>query len=145
MSCGSLTSGWPPLRPLWPCGSASLGTHPWTAAAGKLTAGYRARASVNRVEGRGQIRSQSGSGTQYQLLLASGATAAYEFTADGGTINFDAYGEGIGQKVGYQNGRVMGAADPSGTLRGCARLFFRYRGSGRRRRSPDKRRVRGAA
>jgi hypothetical protein len=70
-------------------------------------------------------------GTEYKLVMQAGAVATYEFTVDGGVINFDAHGEGEGQSLTYEEGR--GVASDAGELippvSGTHGWFFRNRGT----------------
>ena len=72
-----------------------------------------------------------GEGTEYKLVMESGAIATYEFIVDGGVINFDAHGDGGGQSVAFEEGR--GVPGDSGELQapfaGNHGWFFRNRGS----------------
>lgn len=70
-------------------------------------------------------------GTEYKMVMEAGAVASYEFVVDGGTINFDAHGEGNGQSVTYEEGR--GVPGDSGQIQppfsGTHGWFFRNRGN----------------
>lgn len=72
-----------------------------------------------------------GQGTEYKMVMASGATASYEFAVEGGVINYDAHGEGAGQKASYEQGRgVMGdAGQLQAPFDGTHGWFFRNRGT----------------
>jgi hypothetical protein len=52
---------------------------------------------------------------ELKLLMKAGEEAAYEWTADGGALNFDTHGHGGGQAVTYGKGRAT--ANDEGTLK----------------------------
>ena len=72
-----------------------------------------------------------GQGTEYKMVMAAGAIASYEFAVDGGVINYDAHGEGAGQKASYEQAR--GVVGDTGQLQapfeGTHGWFFRNRGT----------------
>lgn len=55
-----------------------------------------------------------GEGIEYKLVMDEGTTAEFEWTANGGLLNFDTHGDGGGQSVSYEKGR--GAAEDAGDL-----------------------------
>ena len=55
-----------------------------------------------------------GQGVEYKLVMVSGAEAEFEWTANGGTLNYDTHGNGPGNKISYEKGR--GVAQDSGML-----------------------------
>ncbi len=57
-----------------------------------------------------------GEGTEYKLVMESGAIATYEFIVDGGVINFDAHGDGGGQSVAFEEGAVFPATAANSRL-----------------------------
>lgn len=72
-----------------------------------------------------------GEGAEYKLVMAQGAVADFEFSAEGGVVNFDQHGEGQGQSFSYEEGR--GIQSDSGTFQapveGTHGWFFRNRGT----------------
>ncbi|MEM9222443.1 MAG: transmembrane anchor protein [Pseudomonadota bacterium] len=70
-----------------------------------------------------------GEGIEWKLAMAKGDTAAYEWAAEGGRVNFDLHGHGGGQRADYEKGR--GRADGAGELTapfaGDHGWFFRNR------------------
>ena len=53
-------------------------------------------------------------GIEIKLVMAEGARAAFEWTANGSILNYDTHGDGGGQSVTYEQGR--GVPDQSGEL-----------------------------
>ncbi|MCG8616818.1 MAG: hypothetical protein MI802_11425, partial [Desulfobacterales bacterium] len=60
------------------------------------------------------IRLSPGQGIEIKLVMEKGATAWFEWTANGSRLNFDTHGEGGGRSVRYKKGR--GVAEDTGTL-----------------------------
>ena len=48
-----------------------------------------------------------GEGIEVKLVMEEGQTARFEWTANGGVVNFDTHGDGSGQKVSYEQGRAV--------------------------------------
>ena len=48
-----------------------------------------------------------GEGIEVKLVMQEGQTARFEWTANGGVVNFDTHGDGSGQKVSYEQGRAV--------------------------------------
>ena len=46
-----------------------------------------------------------GQGVEFKLVMKQGAQARFEWTANGGRLNFDAHGSGSGQRISYEKGR----------------------------------------
>ncbi len=46
-----------------------------------------------------------GEGIEVKLVMQEGQTARFEWTANGGVVNFDTHGDGGGQKISYETGR----------------------------------------
>lgn len=46
-----------------------------------------------------------GQGTEVKLVMKAGAKARFEWTANGGLLNYDTHGDGGGNKVSYEKGR----------------------------------------
>ena len=55
-----------------------------------------------------------GQGIEYKLVMTEGAQAEFEWTANGGALNFDTHGDGSGSKISYDKGR--GVAGDNGLL-----------------------------
>jgi hypothetical protein len=55
-----------------------------------------------------------GEGIEVKLAMEEGQTARYEWTANGGAVNFDLHGDGGGQKISYEQGRSV--PDQTGEL-----------------------------
>lgn len=49
-----------------------------------------------------------GEGTEIKLVMQAGAKAGFEWTANGGLLNFDTHGDGGGQSISYEKGRGVG-------------------------------------
>ncbi|MDP3193926.1 hypothetical protein [Tabrizicola sp.] len=49
----------------------------------------------------------AGEGIEVKLAMQEGQTARYEWTANGGVVNFDLHGDGGGQKLSYEQGRAV--------------------------------------
>ncbi len=73
---------------------------------------------------------QPGEGIEVKLAMQAGQTARFEWTANGGAVNFDLHGDGSGQKVSYEQGRAV--PDQTGELvaafTGNHGWFWRNRG-----------------
>ena len=48
-----------------------------------------------------------GEGIEVKLVMQEGQTARFEWTANGGVVNYDTHGDGSGQKVSYEQGRAV--------------------------------------
>lgn len=48
-----------------------------------------------------------GEGIEVKLVMEEGQTANFQWTANGGVVNFDTHGDGSGQKVSYEQGRAV--------------------------------------
>ncbi len=46
-----------------------------------------------------------GEGTEVKLVMKAGARARYEWTANGGLLNYDTHGDGGGNSISYEKGR----------------------------------------
>jgi hypothetical protein len=46
-------------------------------------------------------------GIEVKLVMEEGAVAGFEWTANGGVLNFDTHGDGGGQKISYEQGRAV--------------------------------------
>lgn len=55
-----------------------------------------------------------GEGIEVKLAMTEGQTAEFEWTAEGGVVNYDTHGDGGGQSVSYEQGRSV--SDQAGTL-----------------------------
>lgn len=57
---------------------------------------------------------QPGEGIEIKLVMQEAEVATFEWTANGGVLNFETHAEGSGQKISYETGRAT--PDQSGTL-----------------------------
>ena len=48
-----------------------------------------------------------GEGTEIKLVMQEGAEARFEWTANGGLLNYDTHGDGGGQSISYEKGRAV--------------------------------------
>ena len=48
-----------------------------------------------------------GEGIEVKLVMQEGQTARFEWTANGGVVNYDTHGDGSGQKISYEQGRAV--------------------------------------
>lgn len=55
-----------------------------------------------------------GKGIEVKLVMKEGAKVDFAWTANGAVVNFDAHGDGSGNKISYEKGRGVG--DDSGVL-----------------------------
>lgn len=55
-----------------------------------------------------------GEGVEVKLVMQEGAVAQFQWSANGGVVNFDQHGDGSGQEISYEAGRAVPEA--SGTL-----------------------------
>ncbi|MDX1562598.1 MAG: hypothetical protein R3305_06700 [Gammaproteobacteria bacterium] len=55
-----------------------------------------------------------GQGVEYKLVMTEGAEAEFEWTANGGLLNYDTHGNGSGNSISYVQGR--GVPEDSGVL-----------------------------
>jgi hypothetical protein len=46
-------------------------------------------------------------GIEVKLVMEEGATAAFEWTANGAVLNYDTHGDGGGQRISYEQGRAV--------------------------------------
>ena len=46
-----------------------------------------------------------GQGVEYKLVMIEGAEAEFEWTANGGVLNYDTHGNGPGNSISYEQGR----------------------------------------
>ena len=53
-------------------------------------------------------------GVEIKLAMEEGASAAFEWSANGSVLNYDTHGDGGGEKISYEQGR--GVPDQAGTL-----------------------------
>ena len=56
-----------------------------------------------------------GHGIEYKLVMKANAEAEYEWSVDGGSVNFDTHGDGGGKSISYEKGR--GAVADRGVLK----------------------------
>jgi hypothetical protein len=55
-----------------------------------------------------------GQGVEYKLVMLEGAEAEFEWTANGGALNYDTHGSGGGNSISYEQGR--GEPEGSGVI-----------------------------
>nr|WP_315595044.1 transmembrane anchor protein [uncultured Cupriavidus sp.] len=55
-----------------------------------------------------------GQGAEVKMAMAAGAKAAYDWSANGAVVNFDAHGDGKGRSTSYKKGK--GAGQDSGEI-----------------------------
>lgn len=55
-----------------------------------------------------------GEGTEIKLVMEEGAQARFEWTANGGLLNYDTHGDGGGRSISYEKGR--GVPEDEGVL-----------------------------
>ncbi len=48
-----------------------------------------------------------GDGIEVKLVMEAGAEAEYQWTVDGGAVNFDLHGDGGGENISYEKGRAI--------------------------------------
>ncbi|SNR78509.1 transmembrane anchor protein [Puniceibacterium sediminis] len=48
-----------------------------------------------------------GDGIEVKLVMEAGAEAEYQWTVDGGVVNFDLHGDGGGENISYEKGRAV--------------------------------------
>ena len=53
------------------------------------------------------ITLEPGQGVEFKLVMAGGAVAEFEWTANGGVLNHDTHGDGGGQSISYEKGRAV--------------------------------------
>jgi hypothetical protein len=46
-------------------------------------------------------------GIEIKLVMEEGAVAAFEWTANGGVLNYDTHGDGSGERISYEQGRAV--------------------------------------
>jgi hypothetical protein len=70
-----------------------------------------------------------GEGIEVKLVMQEGQTARFEWTANGGVVNYDTHGDGSGQKVSYEQGRAVPeqAGDLTAVFTGNHGWFWRNR------------------
>lgn len=74
-------------------------------------AGEASTAAANAVEAPREWRDEititltPGQGVEYKLVMTKGAEAEFEWTANGGSLNYDTHGSGSGKSISYKKGR----------------------------------------
>lgn len=53
----------------------------------------------------------AGQGLEIKLVMVQGAKAQYAWTVDGGEVNFDTHGDGLGKSISYEKGRGVATKD----------------------------------
>lgn len=88
--------------------SAAIGTAP-AAQVADAPEPDPAPAEVTPAEWRDEVSYSlaPGEGIEVKLAMEAGQTARFEWTANGGVVNFDLHGDGGGQKVSYEQGRAV--------------------------------------
>lgn len=77
-----------------------------------------------------QVVLQPGEGAEIKLTMKAGEQASFQWTVEGGVVNFDTHGDGGGQAISYEKGR--GLPSDEGVLEaafdGSHGWFWRNRG-----------------
>lgn len=71
-----------------------------------------------------------GQGVEYKLRMKEAAKAKFEWTAQGGVVNFDTHGDASGKSISYEKGRAVGAdtGELTAAFTGNHGWFWRNRG-----------------
>ena len=74
---------------------------------------------------------EPGQGIEIKLVMQEGAKAPFDWSVQGGAVNYDLHGDGSGQEISYEKGRAMEAdADTlTAAFTGNHGWFFRNRGA----------------
>jgi hypothetical protein len=74
---------------------------------------------------------QPGQGTEVKLSMKAGEEAKFSWISEGGVVNFDTHGNGVGQSISYEKGRGIAADDGviKAAFDGSHGWFWRNRGS----------------
>jgi hypothetical protein len=73
---------------------------------------------------------EPGQGIEVKLVMAEGAVAPFEWTVEGGAVNFDLHGDGSGNEISYEKGRAVpsAAGELTAAFTGNHGWFWRNRG-----------------
>ena len=82
-----------------PAGQAAANSVPVVSAEAPPPAGPETRSDEI------SITLSPGQGTEIKLVMDKGAQARFEWTANGGLLNYDTHGDGGGQSISYEKGR----------------------------------------
>lgn len=71
-----------------------------------------------------------GQGIEIKLVMEQGAVAPFEWTVEGGAVNFDRHGDGSGSEISYEKGRSVArdAGNLTAAFAGNHGWFWRNRG-----------------
>lgn len=71
-----------------------------------------------------------GQGTEIKLVMEEGAVAQYDWVVTGGAVNYDTHGDGDGNSISYEKGRVVpaDAGELTAAFTGNHGWFWRNRG-----------------
>ena len=77
-----------------------------------------------------QVTLKPGEGIEIKLSMNEGAKALYAWTVQGGAVNFDAHGDGLGRSISYEKGRGVAADEGElvAAFKGKHGWFWRNRG-----------------
>ena len=73
---------------------------------------------------------EPGQGIEIKLVMEEGAVAPFEWTVEGGVVNFDLHGDGAGNEISYEKGRAApeAAGELTAAFAGNHGWFWRNRG-----------------
>jgi hypothetical protein len=73
---------------------------------------------------------EPGQGIEIKLVMEEGAVAPFEWTVEGGEVNFDLHGDGSGKEISYEKGRAVpeAAGELTAAFAGNHGWFWRNRG-----------------
>jgi len=77
-----------------------------------------------------QVTLKPGEGIEIKLSMNEGAKALYAWTVQGGAVNFDTHGDGLGRSISYEKGRGVAADEGElvAAFKGKHGWFWRNRG-----------------
>jgi hypothetical protein len=77
-----------------------------------------------------QVTLKPGEGIEIKLSMNEGAKALYTWTVQGGAVNFDTHGDGLGRSISYEKGRGVAADEGElvAAFKGKHGWFWRNRG-----------------
>lgn len=72
-----------------------------------------------------------GQGIEIKMQMKQGSKATYDWTVEGGTVNYDRHGDGAGKSISYEKGRSVSADDGEieAAFDGNHGWFWRNRGT----------------
>ena len=77
-----------------------------------------------------KITLKPGEGTEVKLAMLKGAKVKFNWTVEGGVVNFDMHGDGGGNEISYEKGRAVPAGEGvlEASFDGNHGWFWRNRG-----------------